>query len=446
MYVRHGPLFTDQLIFHHMYKRALMHVHDMNEGDDVSFRFYIWQLGYALFPWTGLVPAGLLWWTRRRDDADNGQGEVSVFLAMWFMFAFALFTAMPTKFHHYIFPAVPPAALLTGILIDRLLGTTNSPESPGASLGFRGLRIELAPRLLLYLAGLGLGSLMLLYGVSRLFPGYVSGFVPDHANVLDSSSPSPVVATSWILLGLGLAIAAAWKFGAFDASHDLPREVARTRQHEDSMLGGIAIAAAIVIGFVGRDLAEEGSRDNVGQARLMHLFTYNYHRQWPDSLEWSGFLTAVTIVAGALCFCLIFMPLRRHAAVMLVATSLAWAVWGLDIYLVKAAPHWGQREVLEAYYRMRGSPDEPVVAYQMNWKGENFYTGNHIPAFVSTGAAFAGWIRAQRERGLKTFWFVTEPSRTSALRSELGAPKVFETVTDKRLNNKFCLVKAVFDS
>ena len=32
------------------------HVHDTNEGDDTSFRFYIWQLGYALFPWTGLVP------------------------------------------------------------------------------------------------------------------------------------------------------------------------------------------------------------------------------------------------------------------------------------------------------------------------------------------------------------------------------------------------------
>ena len=24
----------------------------------------------------------------------------------------------------------------------------------------------------------------------------------------------------------------------------------------------------------------------------------------------------------------------------------------------------------------------------MNWKGENFYTGNRLPAFVSTGAKF----------------------------------------------------------
>ena len=32
----------------------------------------------------------------------------------------------------------------------------------------------------------------------------------------------------------------------------------------------------------------------------------------------------------------------------------------------------------------------------------------------------------------------------SALKNEAGNPKVFEAVTDKRVNNKFCLVKAVF--
>ena len=58
MYVRHGPPFTDRLIFHDMFNRAFHHVHDTNEGDDTSFRFYVWQLGYALFPWTGLAPLG----------------------------------------------------------------------------------------------------------------------------------------------------------------------------------------------------------------------------------------------------------------------------------------------------------------------------------------------------------------------------------------------------
>jgi hypothetical protein len=94
---------------------------------------------------------------------------------------------------------------------------------------------------------------------------------------------------------------------------------------------------------------------------------------------------------------------------------------------------------------LRGKADEPIAAYQMNWKGENFYTGNKIPAFVSSGATFTSWIKSQQEKGIKTFWFVTEHSRTSALRNEAGNPKVFDTVTDRRVNNKFCLVKAVFD-
>jgi hypothetical protein len=40
---------------------------------------------------------------------------------------------------------------------------------------------------------------------------------------------------------------------------------------------------------------------------------------------------------------------------------------------------------------------------------------------------------------------VTEHSRTSALKNEVGNSKSFDIVTDKRLNNKFCLVKAVFE-
>ena len=444
MYMRHGQPFTDRLIFHDMYKRAMTHVHDTNEGDDVSFRFYIWQLGYALFPWTGLVPAGLVWWARKRDDADRGQGDVSVFLAMWFVFAFGLFTAMLTKFHHYIFPAVPPAAMLTGILVDRMLGTSCLAKSGRASLGIGGLRVG-APHLLLYFVGLGVGTLSMLYGVFRLFPGWINGFVPDHSTVLVGRPPSPVLAAVLILLGLALTIGAGWKFGRADEQDESPDEAA-TRRHEDLMLGGIGVAAAIVVGIVGRDLAiKSDASDVVGQSRLVHLFTYNYRRQWPDTLEWSGVLAAFAIFATALCLFLLLTRLRRHLTVMLITTSLVWAVWGLDVYLVKAAPHWGQREVLEAYFKLRGNAEEPVVAYQMNWKGENFYTGNRIPAFVSSGAAFTNWIKAQQDKGIKTFWFVTEHSRTSALRNEAGSPKRFDTVTDRRLNNKFCLVKAVYD-
>jgi 4-amino-4-deoxy-L-arabinose transferase-like glycosyltransferase len=429
MYIRHGQPFTDRLIFHDMYKRAMTHVHDTNEGDDVSFRFYIWQLGYALFPWTGLVPAGLVWWARRRDDAAGGQGDVSVFLAMWFVFAFGLFTAMLTKFHHYIFPAVPPAAMLTGILIDRMLGSRHL-AAPG--------------KLVHYLAGAGLSSLLCAYGFVRIFPGGVLGNRTADGTVVPASFAIGVPA---IVAGIALAIVAAWKFGCPDrpASED-SAQARRTARHENLMLGAIGVAAAVVVALVGRDMAVKSDASDVaGQARLMHLFTYNYRRLWPDSLEFSGVLAGFAVLATGLCLLSMVTRLRRHVTVLLFGTALLFAAWGLDVYLVKAAPHWGQREVLEAYYKMRGSPNEPIIAYQMNWKGENFYTGNHIPAFVSSGATFTSYLKTQQEKGIKTFWFVTEHSRTSSLKNEAANPRVFDTVTDKRLNNKFCLIKAVYD-
>ena len=122
MHMRHGPPFIDRLLFHDMYKRAFVHVHDTNVGDDTSFRFYIWQLGYGLFPWTGLAAGGLVWWMRRGDESRDARADVAAFLMLWFVAAFALFTISLTKFHHYIFPAVPPMAMLVGILLDRMLG------------------------------------------------------------------------------------------------------------------------------------------------------------------------------------------------------------------------------------------------------------------------------------------------------------------------------------
>jgi len=131
--------------------------------------------------------------------------------------------------------------------------------------------------------------------------------------------------------------------------------------------------------------------------------------------------------------------------VLTLIVGVAWAAWALDIYLVKTSPHWGQREIMVAYYANRANPEEPLVAYQMNWKGENFYTGNRIPAFVSSGAKFKDWIGKEKAKGATTMFFVTEHGRAKSLQGELGEGVAsFEKVTDRRLNNKFAIFKAVF--
>ncbi len=364
MYVRHGSPFTDRLIFHDMFNRALHHVHDTNEGDDTSFRFYIWQLGYAFFPWTALAPLGLVWWLRRPDDADRGKGDVSVFLVMWFVLAFFLFSFMGTKFHHYIFPAVPPAAMLIGIVLDAMMERAGPSE----------LEVERA---------------------RVAAPNFEEGL-----------------------------------------------RKADVRSHEGLMLGGAALSGALLIALVGRDLVlKPENADQPGAIRFLQLFTYNYRRPWPDDLDFSKTLLVFSIAAGILTLVLVSRQLRRWGVPLFAGFAIICALWGLDVYMVKTAPHWGQHEVIQAYYDTRKSPDEPLVAYQMNWKGENFYTGNRIPAFVSTGGPFTTWVKQQRDKGVKVIFFVTEHGRTGGLRSEVGA-RSFTEITDKKVCNKFVLVRA----
>jgi 4-amino-4-deoxy-L-arabinose transferase-like glycosyltransferase len=421
MYVRHGSPFTDRLIFHDMFNRAFHHVHDTNEGDDTSFRFYVWQLGYALFPWTGLAPLGLLWWMRRGTTPSEGnRADTSVLLCMWFVFAFALFSFMGTKFHHYIFPAVPPVAMLVGVVLDDMLST----EQPARGTG-----------LLPYLVGVGAGGALLVLGISRTLPGSFFGAKPD-GRLADPALPMGLVL---IGAGLGILVLFVALFGA--KREPGSPEGAEERTHVSRMLAAGAVAGALLLVLVTRDLAiKPENADQPGAIRLLHLFTYNYRRPWPESLDFSAPLAGFGAVAVLLSIALAIRPIRRHAVAAMCAFAVLWTLWGLDVYLTKTAPHWGQHEVIAAYYADRQSPSEELVAYQMNWKGENFYTGNHVPAFVSTGGTFTNWLKKKREDGAKVMYFVTEHGRIGGLKSEV-AGKSYREVTTKELCNKFVLVR-----
>ena len=451
MYARHGQPFTDRLLFHDMFKRAFTHVHDTNEGDDTSFRFYVWQLGYAMFPWTGLVPAGLLYWLRNREEGKR-ESDASVFLVMWFLFAFSLFSLMLTKFHHYILPAVPPAAMLTGIFLDGMLERAErSTKRPNKETA-------------LYAAGVGGGTLLGLYGLARAI---AVARAPVSGSGLMHLLTSLMMARVLVVTGIVVAVGAAYysyRQGALrlaalgpvvdDGPHadtigddEPPPSDAAASIHERFnrvQLGAVGIAGALLIFFVGRDLSAnfEGAPN---QIRLLHLFTYNYRRAWPTSLDFTPTLWAFTLVATILMALLAWASIRRHVVTALLALGLGFAVWGLDSYFMKTSPHWGQRETVLAYYSESRTFPGQLVAYQMNWKGENFYSGNHVPAFVSSGKKFQDYVAEERKKGTKTFYFMTEPARTGTLQNEIGVTVSFVKLTPPELNNKFLLVRVVFE-
>jgi 4-amino-4-deoxy-L-arabinose transferase-like glycosyltransferase len=342
VYVRHGTPFTDELLFNDMFNRAFGHVHDTNAGADTSIAYYLEQLGYALFPWTALVPVGLFAFRRQKGDA----ADASILLLMWFLVAFVLFTAMGTKFHHYILPAVPPAAMLAGITLDALLGRTEDDEP-----------------------------------------------------------------------------------------------------HARAMLAVASLGGALVLALVVRDLivGAEGARGD-GAAHFMQLFTYRYDRPWPAALSMHGPMIA-TASLGALALAAVAAPrARRVACAAWVVVALGWAAWGLDGYLPRASSFWGQRAVIEAYYTHRADAAEPIAAYYMNWKGESFYTGNHIAQFgtpqVPQGTpSFATWVAGERQKGTRVAYFVTERIRVGSLKNELK-PKELSEITTKDDCEQFVLVRA----
>jgi hypothetical protein len=337
---------------------------------------------------------------------------------------------MGTKFHHYIFPAVPPVAMLIGVMLDDMLGS-GSPAKRGG--------------LPAYLLGLTGGITLMVIGVSRTQAGSFFGVKPD------GQLPSASLAMSAVLIVAGAAMVAVFVM-TFRAKDGARGEDDEAGAHTARMLAAGTVGAALLLVVVTRDLGiKPENADQPGAIHLLQLFTYNYRRAWPESLDFSAALTAFGAIAAVLSLALAVRAVRPHAVAAMCAFGFVWAIWGIDVYMQKTAQHWGQHEVIEAYYENRGSPDEGLVAYQMNWKGENFYTGNHVPAFVSTGATFTTWLKKQRDGGAKVIYFITEHGRLSGLKSEVKSTytppadaKSYREITDKTLCNKFVLERVEF--
>jgi hypothetical protein len=218
--------------------------------------------------------------------------------------------------------------------------------------------------------------------------------------------------------------------------------------HARVMLGAAAVAGALLLGLVARDLL--ATTDDAG--RFMRLFSYRYDRGWPATFDIRAPIEVFTAIGALILLALVVPRARRVGAYAWLAFALAWGVWGLDSYLPKASYHWGQRAIMDAYYTHRAGPDEPIVAFQMNWKGENFYTSNRIPQFgtpqVPAGTPkLSAWAQHERDERQKqgqpaVVYFVTEHGRVAGLRGEIK-PKELQELTTRDDSNQFVLVRAV---
>jgi 4-amino-4-deoxy-L-arabinose transferase-like glycosyltransferase len=352
IYARHGRVFLDELVLRHMLGRTLDHLHDTNEGEDVGLAYFVRQLGYATFPWGGLVLAGTFATAPIGQVLSRGQIQMRMRMhenagrALLFgaaIVSFTLVSMMKTKFHHYVLIALPPLSMLAGVWLDDALPKTRSDRA----LGARG------------------------------------GPAAAHASV------------------------------------------------------GFLAAACVAL-VVGEELA---SGPASGPARFILLLTYKYSRTWVSTRSFAPAFGAVTVLAVVTLVASAWPRARWYGAVGLALTALGLAGLLLDRYLPGCASDGGQRGVLTAYYRDRGPNGPPLVAYQLNWKGENFYTGNNLAIFVSSGAPMKAYLDRRRERAERTVYFVTERGRVRVLESELGPVRSFTELTGPAVSSEFTLVR-----
>jgi len=125
---------------------------------------------------------------------------------------------------------------------------------------------------------------------------------------------------------------------------------------------------------------------------------------------------------------------------MLLATALGLAAFSVNVYLPDLAEHWSTHALVDRYYAMRRDAQEPLLAFQMNWKGENFYTGNRVHVFQDLDTSHVRtWMEAHRGT---SFFVLVEHSRLESFRSLMPAGSRADAVTTVRDNNKQVLAHA----
>jgi len=387
MYVRHGPAFTNRLLIHDHINRLASGVH----GDKGTVEYFLRQIGYATFPWIAIFPAALLvgLWLRARSHRD-GRSEALLLLGMWLLSSFVLFSAMVTKFHHYILPTIIPAGILIGIALAQCWG----PKRPIAT-------------------ALAVGaSLCAVLGFAWL-AGDPRGVIPvDGMQVQDwvLQQAQPMKAYGLLALGAVLAVLARSAIAQAETRPVAPRWSAAL---------GVAMAlGASLVAFAGRDLSWVTSARPRGDERLIDLF----------------------LAAGVAAATAAFRSWRPVAMRSLLGVAVFFCAWGLNVYMVDLSGHWGIRDLAKRYYALRQGPDEPLVAWQMNWKGENFYTGNRVYVFAETDSKrIREWL--EQNDGRKAY-VVLERNRLDRFRKLVPTATIRELSTERECN-KLVLIELV---
>ena len=360
MLIKHGMGFWNEFIGDNYVHRAAG-----RHGDRGTFEYYILQIGHGMYPWTGFIAASLLAAVGRLRAQDQ-RGKLRIFALTWFLVMFVTMSVVNTKFHHYILPGLPALAILAGLFIDDLVARPSLSDAgllslvgvPMLALAARDL--SKFPARLLWLFdydyvnapnggrpwppgaeydytnrlawwGVVVTAATAIFAIVSLIRAWQRARLDEHDG--DAGSIPPAAVWALVVIPIGATAAAELWQPKFDLG---PHPLANGW----ILVGGLAGALLLTLlltGLSARPPSETSSTERRGSA--------------------TGVTLALALVGVVACF---------------------WTGWGLDRLLTDVSPHWSQKHVIASYYKLRSGPEEPLIAWQMYWRGENFYTKNVI--------------------------------------------------------------------
>jgi 4-amino-4-deoxy-L-arabinose transferase-like glycosyltransferase len=192
-----------------------------------------------------------------------------------------------------------------------------------------------------------------------------------------------------------------------------------------------------------------GSNIAAKPIRLVWLYIYNYTRTFPK-IDFGPAIWIVTVVCLAPLLLLLWRPARRQAVILVVVAAIGAALWGLDSFMLRLSPHWGQKLLIRQYYERRASPDERLIAWQMNWRGENFYTKGEIAGprperwTVFMSLDNSQMLKYLNDRKGRKFFFLLEHTRLANFKRILPTETAKQTlrIEDDWSSNKFLLASS----
>ena len=438
MWLKDGQVFLQQYFVNHLWKRAAVGVH----GDRGTFDYFQSQIGIGLWPWVALLPAAAATFFMMRSVASR-ESRVRLLVGIWAIIAVATFSLVQTKFHHYIFPAIPALGVLIAFWLDDVL----------AGRIRHGIGVMcLAAAIILVLI------LRDLVGEQKQF---IELFVYRYDRPWPSSKPWEIDLSPALLL-----------FGATFTVLALLLAIRRLRLIVVQLLTATCVAFALwAMNWYMADAAQHwGQRAPIRayyHKRTIHGIDIRYSglkqlaEQWrgrtsyaansliPDSLE-VGQPMSVTLEVTA------NDGTTVTKTVVLTGTVSQISHARFEVKIGQASIE-SLAPVIEEGLKHRATRRPPIVtvnadrliAWQLYWRGENFWSGDEIygpiddmkTVFKETdNKAFLKYLN-KPERAGRTYYIITEAGRAAGLKNILPTANAKKTYrVEDRSCNKFTLV------